>query len=274
MFKISVFILLFIFLSYTSEAEIMTLFYDDGTPEEFVMVPGEICEFDGSYTQYAVNFYNQLSKPIKLLKAEVWMTPGEENPSHSPGKFFFFVDALTYKDMSPGIAFKTIEWSCDSIGWKEIPIGGNVQIFPGKGFSLGVGWIPDEPLWFLGADKTPDISKKSWSFEDGLYCGWFNCLDMDVMIRAVVSVLTPLPPKFSYQGFMADPNWGPVVDGNYDVTFRLYDTATGGNPQWTENHPSVPVTKGMFRVMIGSSTPEGFLNIPFDKQQWLGISIG
>lgn len=79
-----------------------------------------------------------------------------------------------------------------------------------------------------------------------------------------------IPRTISYQGILTDGAGTPVVDGNYSIVFNLYDVATAGTALWSETQ-NVPVTKGMVSAIIGSVTP---INLPFDKQYWLGVTVG
>jgi hypothetical protein len=79
----------------------------------------------------------------------------------------------------------------------------------------------------------------------------------------------------SYQGYLTDTS-GEPLHGDVDITFRLYSASSGGMALWTEAHTgqnAVPVTDGLFNVMLGSLTP-----IPDDVwssgARYLGIQIG
>ena len=79
-----------------------------------------------------------------------------------------------------------------------------------------------------------------------------------------------IPQTISYQGVLTNVNGTPVVDGSYSLTFKLYDVPINGDSLWQETQ-NVQVTSGLFNVILGSVTP---LNLPFDKQYWMGIAIG
>ncbi len=64
----------------------------------------------------------------------------------------------------------------------------------------------------------------------------------------------------NYQGRLADATGQPVSD-TLTLQFALYDAATDGNLLWTETHPNVPVSDGLFSVRLGSQTSGG---LPFD----------
>jgi hypothetical protein len=78
-----------------------------------------------------------------------------------------------------------------------------------------------------------------------------------------------VPHVMNYQGYLTSPGGSPV---NANVTFviKLYDVATGGTAVFSETQ-AVPVTSGLFTVIIGSVTP---LTLPFNVPYYLGISVG
>lgn len=74
----------------------------------------------------------------------------------------------------------------------------------------------------------------------------------------------------SYQGVLTDASGSAVPDGNYELTFKLYDAATGGTELWSEEQ-SVEINNGIFNVILGSITP---LTLSFDRPYWLGVTVG
>ncbi|HIE27027.1 TPA: hypothetical protein EYP66_07045 [Candidatus Poribacteria bacterium] len=78
-----------------------------------------------------------------------------------------------------------------------------------------------------------------------------------------------IPETISYQGVLTDTDGIAVSDGDYNLTFKLYDVDTGGTELWSEEQ-LVQVSKGIFNVILGSVNP---LTLPFDKQYWLGIAV-
>jgi len=79
-----------------------------------------------------------------------------------------------------------------------------------------------------------------------------------------------IPQTMSYQGVLSDASDVPVPDGNYNVTFRLYEVATDGTSIWEEAQ-LVATTNGLFNVILGSVIP---LDLPFDNPYWLGVTVG
>ena len=80
------------------------------------------------------------------------------------------------------------------------------------------------------------------------------------------------PMLLNYQGRLVDPDTGePAPDGNYGITFRIYDAATGGAPIWSETL-TVQVEGGLFNVLLGSVAPLSAAN--FDgTARWLELEM-
>ncbi|HYD50430.1 MAG TPA: hypothetical protein VEB21_18890 [Terriglobales bacterium] len=58
-----------------------------------------------------------------------------------------------------------------------------------------------------------------------------------------------------FQARLVGADEQPLEDDVYPMTFRLYDTATGGTPCWTEQHETASVIGGYNNVLLGSLTP-------------------
>jgi hypothetical protein len=78
-----------------------------------------------------------------------------------------------------------------------------------------------------------------------------------------------IPQTISYQGVLSDSSGTPVPDGNYEISFKLYDAVSGGAALWTETQ-TLAVADGIFNAILGSAIA---LNQPFDRQYWLGVTI-
>jgi len=77
----------------------------------------------------------------------------------------------------------------------------------------------------------------------------------------------------SYQGRLADSGGNPV-NTSVGMTFRIYNLPTGGSPSWTEVYASVPVSDGLFHVLLGSSTPIPNSLFRDNNTLYLGIAVG
>ena len=90
-----------------------------------------------------------------------------------------------------------------------------------------------------------------------------------VLLVVAVSAWAQIPRLINYQAKLTDDD-GVALNGDYDITFRIYDEETGGTPLWTEAHTGVTVTNGLFDVQLGSITP---LDLSFADTYWVEIEI-
>jgi hypothetical protein len=86
---------------------------------------------------------------------------------------------------------------------------------------------------------------------------------------------SPAPGVMNYQGQLTDAVGNPL-NGNADITFRLYDVSEGGTPLWTEAHTganAVLVSSGLFSTLLGSIEPIP-PEIMGSSPLYLGITVG
>ena len=91
-----------------------------------------------------------------------------------------------------------------------------------------------------------------------------------VLISSGQFVWGQIPQTMSYQGVLSNAKGTVVPDGQYTLTFRLYDAATDGRARWSETQ-TVVVNNGLFNVALGSANP---LDVPFEQPYWLAIAVG
>ncbi|MBN1885479.1 MAG: hypothetical protein JW876_08160 [Candidatus Krumholzibacteriota bacterium] len=90
-----------------------------------------------------------------------------------------------------------------------------------------------------------------------------------LVLSLCLCAFAEVPRTLDYQGVLTGAD-GPVVpDGSYTMTFRIYDVPAGGSALWEETSDAA-VGKGIFSVTLGMAVP---LDLPFDGQYWLGISV-
>ncbi len=79
------------------------------------------------------------------------------------------------------------------------------------------------------------------------------------------------PLLLSYQGRLTD-DAGLALNGSHQLAFALYDSDSGGAMVWSELHPAVTVTDGLFSVVLGSINPlaPGYFVGP---NRYLAISV-
>ena len=59
-----------------------------------------------------------------------------------------------------------------------------------------------------------------------------------------------VPSSVTYQGKIEEGE-EQFPDGEYEMTFLLFDAQTGGNLLWSETQPGVSVDKGLYKVALG-----------------------
>ncbi|UCC45438.1 MAG: tail fiber domain-containing protein [Candidatus Zixiibacteriota bacterium] len=87
------------------------------------------------------------------------------------------------------------------------------------------------------------------------------------------AAVADVPQTINYQGRLTDPSGDPVPDGEYELSFRIYNVAEGGLPVWGPESPKpITVTDGLFTWPLGwlLSFPAGFFD---DTSRWLGITV-
>jgi hypothetical protein len=84
----------------------------------------------------------------------------------------------------------------------------------------------------------------------------------------ISSLAYAVPITTNYQGYLESAD--APLNETVDMTFALYDE--GGVNLWTETHPSVVVTDGVFSLVLGSIS--SFENVDLDGKCYLGISVG
>jgi len=82
-----------------------------------------------------------------------------------------------------------------------------------------------------------------------------------------------VPGQLNYQGYLADASDSSAIMATLPMTFRLFDTESGGSEAWSETHPAVEIGGGLFQVFLGSVTP--FPDGLFDGTPlWLQTEVG
>ncbi|MDQ7781089.1 MAG: hypothetical protein RDV41_15440, partial [Planctomycetota bacterium] len=78
----------------------------------------------------------------------------------------------------------------------------------------------------------------------------------------------------SVQGKLTDSS-GNALTGSYDFSFTIYDAESGGNVEFTENQSGLPVTNGVYNVLVGDATVGGIPLTVFQSNTdlWLAITV-
>ena len=94
---------------------------------------------------------------------------------------------------------------------------------------------------------------------------------------------TAVPGLMSYQAFVTDDAnqpLAPAAPTNYEVIFRIYDSATGNTVIWAEKQ-TVSIFVGNFSVLLGNGglvsgepKPEHLADVFTAKERYMGITVG
>jgi hypothetical protein len=90
-----------------------------------------------------------------------------------------------------------------------------------------------------------------------------------VAFSSIVSFSQTIPQTLNYQGVLKDGSGVILPNGNYSITFKLYNSANGGSALWTETK-SINLLDGVFATQLGSTTP---ITLPFTESYYLGVTV-
>ncbi len=99
---------------------------------------------------------------------------------------------------------------------------------------------------------------------------------------------TGINKTINYQGKLMDASGNLVADGDYDMIFVIYDSATAGNQLWsasttnglptgTTSTLSVTVSDGLFSILLGDESTDQVAfpaNLFNNDELYLGVTIG
>ncbi len=85
----------------------------------------------------------------------------------------------------------------------------------------------------------------------------------------ISNAFAQIDKNITYQGILKNADATIVTDGDYQLTFKLYDVESGGTALWTETQ-TVSVSNGLFSAYLGTETA---ITLDFNSQYWLGITV-
>ncbi len=92
------------------------------------------------------------------------------------------------------------------------------------------------------------------------------------IILAGAPARAEIPSLMAYQGRLTDSTGEALADGSYDLTFGIFGAQTNGFEHWSETQTAVPVSNGLFAVILGTSVP--LTDSAFaDPERYLGVSV-
>ena len=84
------------------------------------------------------------------------------------------------------------------------------------------------------------------------------------------ALFAEVPKIINYQVKLLDSS-GVILNGAYNITFKIYDAVSDGELLWEETHENVVIQKGICSIILGGVTN---LDIAFDKPYWIAIQVG
>lgn len=93
---------------------------------------------------------------------------------------------------------------------------------------------------------------------------------VSMILLTTLPLFCSVPTMISYQGKLTDAAGNPL-NGTYDLSFAIYNDATAGSLLWTEAQNDVPVSQGLFNVLLGSVNP--LPDSAFTGMTWLQTSV-
>ena len=98
------------------------------------------------------------------------------------------------------------------------------------------------------------------------------CVGLLVLLTVVPAVThAAVPQQINYQGFLTDSEGNAVPDGDYEMSFAIYDASTGGNGLWSEAQ-TVTVTNGIYNIILGHPLNPIDSGI-FDGNRYLSVTV-
>jgi hypothetical protein len=98
------------------------------------------------------------------------------------------------------------------------------------------------------------------------------CLTANVSFSYSQDNEDPFIETINYQGHLIDRDGSTIDDGNYNITFSIYENADDAQPLWSETQ-NIEIFLGYFNVMLGVENSFANAGIKFDKSYYLGITF-
>jgi len=83
-----------------------------------------------------------------------------------------------------------------------------------------------------------------------------------------ITVLGAVPQFINFQGILRNNLGNPLPDGNYNLTFRIWDAAAAGNVVWVSVSTPVATSNGLFNTIL-LAPGSAFTT----DQRWLGVTV-
>ncbi|MCB9739072.1 MAG: TLD domain-containing protein [Deltaproteobacteria bacterium] len=108
-----------------------------------------------------------------------------------------------------------------------------------------------------------------------------NCIHLRALVAALgvllavpTAAMAAAPATSLVEGVLTSSGGSAAADGDYDITFSIYDAQSSGTQLWTEGPVKVKVAGGRFSHALGSSTAIDAGKLAAAKGQWLTLKVG
>lgn len=91
------------------------------------------------------------------------------------------------------------------------------------------------------------------------------------LVLASTVASAQIPREITIQGQLFKTSGEPLADGDYDMTITLFESATGGNGTDVCAPCTVPVSRGVFTVILGGIGRPPLP--PMDRQYWVQFAV-
>lgn len=100
----------------------------------------------------------------------------------------------------------------------------------------------------------------------------FGALALQMLVAGAAWAV--VPSTVGLDGRLQSAAGGPVADGEYAVTFALYDASDSKAALWSEQVPKLAVKSGAFAYDLGATKALDQAVLGGSKGVWLGVAVG
>lgn len=91
-----------------------------------------------------------------------------------------------------------------------------------------------------------------------------------LIVVAIQAATAEVPNTLSYQGYLEDN--GAPVNGQKNLTFKIYSSETGGNIVWQNTLNTVNIDNGVFSVTLSDGSPS-LGSVAFNRPYWITVTV-
>lgn len=97
-----------------------------------------------------------------------------------------------------------------------------------------------------------------------------TCFIVLVIILLTAPIYASIPRLITYQARLTDAATGEPLIGTHSLTFKIFNSPTGGTLLWSESKVAEADSNGVLSTLLGDSQP---LTLEFDHPYWLEIEV-